>query len=254
MAREWSLQPAPRRLAAGTLPSIGLVAAAIALVGWLLERQPGWEAMHVLSGLAAYALLGGGVAMASIKRRADAARFGLPNQVTLLRAGLVCLAGGALAASDVGRGWSLPALVAFALILDGLDGWLARRLNLVSAFGARFDMEVDTLLLLILALLVWQAEQTGAWVLLIGLLRYAFVAAGLIRPELRGPLFPSLRRKAVCGLQGALLLLCLLPPVSPVVATGLAGFALTGLVISFAIDLAWLLRGTPVLVLRLERP
>ena len=32
-----------------------------------------------------------------------------------------------------------------ALSLDGVDGWLARREGLVSAFGARFDMEVDAL-------------------------------------------------------------------------------------------------------------
>ena len=37
------------------------------------------------------------------------------------------------------------------LALDGLDGWAARRQGLVSAFGARFDMEVDALLILALA-------------------------------------------------------------------------------------------------------
>lgn len=253
MARERSLQAVPGRVNAGTLPSILLVAAAIALVGWLLQLQPGWEPAHVLSGLAGYAVLAGIVAVVSV-RHPESSDFGLPNQITLFRLGLVCLAGGALWASGIGRGWSLPALVAFALLLDAADGWLARRLDLASAFGARFDMEVDTLLLLILALLVWQLGQTGAWVLLIGLLRYAFVLAGLIRPGLRRPLFPSLRRKAVCGAQGVLLLVCLLPPVPPIVAAGLAGIALCSLAASFALDLAWLLRGTPVLAGRLDCP
>jgi phosphatidylglycerophosphate synthase len=40
------------------------------------------------------------------------------------------------------------------LALDGLDGWLARRFGLASAYGARFDMEVDGFLILVLALLV----------------------------------------------------------------------------------------------------
>lgn len=235
------------------MPSIGLVALATALFGWVLELGAGWQPSHVLSGLAAYAVLGAVVASTAIRRH-GATRFGLPNQVTLLRAGLVCLAGGALWASGVGRGWSLPALVALALVLDLVDGWLARRLDLVSAFGARFDMEVDALLLLILALLVWQADQTGAWVLLIGLLRYAFVLAGMFRADLRRPLFPSLRRKVVCGVQGAVLLVCLLPPVPSAIAAMLALGALAGLIASFAIDVASLLGGTPVPSGRLDRP
>ena len=64
------------------------------------------------------------------------AGFGIANQVTLLRAGLVCLASGALLAGAPSSisGWSLAALVAAALCLDAVDGWLARRLGLVVGF------------------------------------------------------------------------------------------------------------------------
>ena len=52
--------------------------------------------------------------------------------------------------------------------LDGVDGWLARRTRLSSAFGARFDMEVDALLILALSTLLWRHGKAGAWVLLAG--------------------------------------------------------------------------------------
>ena len=39
---------------------------------------------------------------------------------------------------------------------------------MASAFGARFDMETDALLLLVLAALAWQFDKAGAWVLASG--------------------------------------------------------------------------------------
>ena len=69
----------------------------------------------------------------------------------------------------------LVAIGAVALALDGLDGWVARRNNTVSVLGARFDMEVDAFLILVLSVLVVpHARAVGA---AIGLMRYAFVAA-----------------------------------------------------------------------------
>jgi phosphatidylglycerophosphate synthase len=218
------------------------VAALTALLGGGLAQLAAWPGTHVVAGWLAYLVLGAVVARASTRR--GPAPFGLPNQVTLLRAGLVCLVGGALLASGQApaMSWSLAGLIAVALGLDALDGWLARRLRLSSAFGARFDVEIDALLLLILALLVWQAGQVGAWVLAIGLLRYAFVAAGLAWPWLRAPLPESRRRKVVCVQQGVTLLLCLLPPVPPWLAAAAAAAALICLVLSFVVDVRSLAR------------
>lgn len=186
----------------GPLPSILSVALLTAALGWLLAHHADWDPWHVVAGLLGYAVLGGVVAVTA--RLCRLLGFGLANQVTLLRAGLVCLVGGALLASGgaPAMGWSLATLIAIALSLDLVDGWLARRLRLVSDFGARFDLEIDALLLLILALLVWQAGQVGPWVLAIGLLRYAFVLAGWWLPWLRQPLPPSRRRQQICALQG----------------------------------------------------
>jgi phosphatidylglycerophosphate synthase len=226
-------------------PVIGALAVAVvtAAIGGLLSGQADWRSAHVVAGWVAYALLGGIVlGLASV--RLGQTRFGLANQVTLLRAGLVCLVGGALLASGhaPSMSWSLAGLIAAALALDGVDGWLARRLRLASPFGARFDVEIDALLLLILALLVWQAHQVGLWVLAIGLLRYGFVLTSGLLPRLAAPLPASRRRKAICVQQGITLLVCLLPPTSPALAGTLAAIALAALILSFALDVHWLAR------------
>ena len=83
------------------------------------------------------------------------------------------------------------ALAASVAVLDGVDGWLARRTRMASAFGARFDMETDAALILVLAVLAWQFGRAGAWVLACGLLRYAFVGAGVLWPWLRSPCRPA---------------------------------------------------------------
>lgn len=228
---------------AGILPGLTMVAVVTALFGWTLQMQAGWSAAHVLSGLLAYGVLAVIVGAAAVWHLGEMP-FGLANQVTLLRSGLVCLIAGGLVASG-GMTWSLALVGALALALDGVDGLIARRRGLSSRFGARFDLEVDALLLLILAVLVWQTGKVGAWILAIGLLRYVFVLGGLLWRRLREPLPPSHRRKAICVLQGVALLACLLPPMPPPFAAGLAGFALALLVSSFAIDLRALLRPRP---------
>jgi hypothetical protein len=58
-------------------------------------------------------------------------------------------------------------------------------------------MESDALLILVLSVLVWQHDKAGAWVLLGGLMRYAFVAAAWAWPWLGGPLRSTLRGKTV---------------------------------------------------------
>ena len=175
------------------------------------------------------------------------ARFGHANLVTAFRAALVSLVGAGVfcfehLASSHGVLFGLVALVVFALVLDGVDGYLARRQGLESDFGARFDMEVDALLILILSAAAALLDKAGPWVLMIGLMRYAFVMAGWFEPRLNGPLFPSLRRKIICVLQIAALCLLLVPVVVSPVSTVIAVLALLLLVYSFAVDIRHLLR------------
>ena len=172
------------------------------------------------------------------------ATFGAANQVTLSRAGMAALAAGLVGRPEMTptQGWFVAALAGLALVLDGIDGWLARRGGLQSPFGARFDMEVDAFFILILAVLVHQSGKAGAWVLLSGLLRYGFVVLGYILPWLNRPLPPRKRRQTVCVLQTAVLTLCLAPPLIPPWTTALAAAALGLLLLSFAVDVHWLWR------------
>ncbi len=89
------------------------------------------------------------------------------------------------------------------------------------------------------------ADITGAWVLLIGLMRYGFVLSGHAWPWLKAPLPESIRRKAVCVWQITTLLLALLPFMPSVIALGLVGSALVALAVSFALDIRWLYRHAP---------
>src|SRR5581483_7315022 len=99
-----------------------------------------------------------------------------------------------------------------------------------------YDLEVDTLLILVLAILTWRYGKAGVWVMLSGLLRYVFVAAGWVFDWMRAPLAPTFRGKAVCIIQIGGLLIALAPFVPPPLSTAVAAAALMALVWSFAVD------------------
>jgi hypothetical protein len=74
-------------------------------------------------------------------------------------------------------------LAAAALAATAVDRVTARRGRTTSVFGARFAMEVDAFLILVLSAFV--ATSLGVWVLAIGLMRYVYVAARRVLPRLR---------------------------------------------------------------------
>lgn len=181
----------------------------------------------------------------AVPAHAPHTRFGAANRVTLGRLALVLLlaaASGEATTDAPHLAWAAVALATIAALLDAIDGPIARASGLASDFGARFDMETDALLVLVLSLLVWQLDKAGAWVLAAGAMRYAFVAAARPWPWLARPLPASLRRKTVCVLQIASLIACLAPVVAPRVASLVAAAALALLTCSFAIDVQWLAR------------
>jgi phosphatidylglycerophosphate synthase len=176
------------------------------------------------------------------------ARFGYANIVTAVRAGFVSLVGAVVLFSDAfGEAqidimvWATAAAAIFALSLDGVDGYLARRFRQQSAFGARFDMELDALLILILSVAAAVLGKAGLWVLLIGGMRYIFVVAQWVLPALRQPLPDSFRRKLVCVVQVGVLCAVILPFIGPPWSTLLCGLALGLLIYSFGVDTAHLL-------------
>lgn len=175
-------------------------------------------------------------------RRGGVERFGPANAVTATRSMLVGLVTALVVASFAG---AVPtalfiALVAVALALDGVDGYVARRTRSESELGARFDMEVDAFLLLVLC--VYDVRYVGWWVLTIGLLRYAFVVAGFALPWMNRTLPPRYWRKVVtaaCGVALALVASQLLPPALNILV---AVAALLLILESFGRDVLWLVR------------
>ncbi|MFD1529064.1 CDP-alcohol phosphatidyltransferase family protein [Pseudonocardia aurantiaca] len=184
------------------------------------------------------------VLLAGALRRAGRASLGPADLVTLGRAGLVGSVTALVAEELVSGASPTPALVgiaAVALALDAVDGRVARRTGTVSAVGARFDMEVDAFLVLVLSVHV--AGIVGPWALAIGGMRYVFVAASWVLPWLRGPLPPNLAAKTVAALQGVALVVAAAELLPPVISAGLVAVALALLCWSFGRD-----------VLRLSHP
>ena len=173
-------------------------------------------------------------------RRYRTNRLGPADWVTLARATLA-VGVAALVADSFGEPAHVTTLVtlsAVALALDAVDGWVARRSETTSKLGAQFDGEVDAFLILVLS--VYVARSTGAWVLAIGLARYAFFAAGWIWPWMRAPLPPRYWRKVVAATQGVVLTVAAADVVPPALAKAAILGALALLCESFGRDTWWL--------------
>ena len=224
-------------LAGGLLATM----AAALLTLWVLELSEG----YLVRVGALYVVLSVFI-MASLPVSLGVSHLGAANRVTLGRTALVlplaALTVQGQVTSVIGYWWII-AVATVAMILDCVDGWVARRRG-PTVFGARFDMELDAFLLLVLSLMVWQSGKVGLWVALIGILRYLFVAASWLQSSLAAELPPSWRRQTICVVQGVVLLVCLGPIIPATTASIIAFAALVTLVTSFAIDVHWLLRPT----------
>ena len=206
------------------LLSVLAVTAGLGLLGW---------AVGLTCGAVTAAFLMRGL------RRAGTAGLGPADWVTLVRA---CLIGGvtALVAESFVRPIPLTSLVALstvALILDGVDGQVARRTNTASQLGALFDQECDAFLILVLSIFV--AGIVGWWVVTLGVARYAYLAASWAVPWLRIPLPPRYWRKVVAAVQGVVLTVIAAGVLPWALSEFLAVGALVLLAESFGRDIWW---------------
>ena len=224
--------PVGRGPSAGLVAQLALIATLGLTTGLSLE---GW-----LTGIGYAAVLA--VLLGAGLQRAGMRTLGPANAVTLGRASLVAGVT-ALVVTSLSRPVPTPllvTLVAVALALDGVDGQVARRTNSTTRLGARFDMEVDAFLILVLS--VYVGGGFGWWTVAMGLFRYAFVAASWAMPWLTAPLPPKFSRKVVAAMQGVVLVVAtahLLP--YAIVLSALAA-ALASLTWSFGSDIGWLWR------------
>jgi phosphatidylglycerophosphate synthase len=219
--------------------ALGLAAATTLLLvaGGVVGTLPGMAGLMLFTGL-----------VVAFERLLAAnhpfSRLGWANRITLARAGIACvIAGRALDPAPFGTAerWILVAVAGTALLLDGTDGWAARRQRLGSAFGARFDMEVDAFAIAVLAVTAVKTASVPCWVLAIGAMRYFYVAAGRVLPALLRP--PPLRavadrrRKTIAVVQSVALIAAFAPPTPPHWAAAICALALGLLIYSFAADI-----------------
>ena len=239
-------RPARSRQAPGGLMIVQLMllAALLGLVSLGGNRlgPAGW-----VVGIACGVLTNAGLARALSRFGTD--RLTPADRVTLARATLVAIVAALVAASFAQpvSGATLVSFAAVALVLDAVDGWVARRTR-TGSVGAAFDAEVDAFLILVLS--VYVAPSAGAWVLLIGAARYAFLVAGWVLPWMREPLPPRYWRKFVAATQGIVLTVA----AAKVLPTAVTDAALLGALIllaeSFGRDVLWLRRNRPAINLR----
>jgi phosphatidylglycerophosphate synthase len=222
-------------------PALAIAAGAQVVLLTALSGRAGLGAAGWLGGAAYF--VGLWALLTAAARRAGRDTLGPADLVTTARAVLV----GGVTALVADRIWSgtvattaLLVLAAVALTLDAVDGQVARRTGTASPLGARFDMEVDSFLVLVLS--VWVALGLGPWVLAIGGMRYAFVVAGRPAPWLRSALPSSFRAKTVAALQGVVLLVAAAGVLPRPATTTLVGAALAALLWSFGRSGLWLWR------------
>ncbi len=173
-------------------------------------------------------------------------RLGPANLVTTLRVLLLSLVAALIAEAPTSTtAWGGAVLAVVVTALDGVDGWLARRTRFASEFGARYDMETDALLILVLAVLAWQHNKAGVWIVLAGAMRYLFLASGYLWPWMNAALPDSQRRKTVCVVQIVGLIFVVSPVATAPGSAVVAAITLLTLTWSFGLDVRWLHQHRP---------
>lgn len=228
---------------AGVLSALGAALLTGVLAAGLAQASLG-AALLSAGGAACVPI--GALALAWGQRESMGASLGPANAITLLR--------GSIGASAAGMGvlalfsplsasltWTVLVLAMLALALDGLDGWVARRMDCASPFGGRLDMELDGMFTIALSFWAWSSGAAGAWILLSGALRPLFIVATRIWPWMDRPLFQSEHRRVICVVQIATLIGALSPLLAPWSAW-IAAIGLLSLIYSFGIDTLWLIR------------
>ena len=236
--------PAARFAFGGATPSV-LRASVLAMLATavLLGVVAVTTGVGVVGWIVALTAAGAGSALIVTARvRSDRPVIFPADWVTLTRALFIAAVAGLVADSFV-RTVSVPALVTLctvALVLDAVDGQVARRTGTVSALGARFDGEVDAFLILLLSIAV--SRDYGGWVLLIGAARYALLIAGWVMPWLAATLPPRYWRKVVAAAAGIVLTVAVSGLVDRLVGMIAVAVVVLLLAESFGRDVIWLYR------------
>ena len=216
--------------------AVGLIAQLVLLAA--LARSVGLSSGGWIAGVTCGAIIDVALGYGLFRYRAE--RLAPADWVTLARATLA-VGVAALVADSFGGRTAVPMLVSLtvvALVLDAVDGWVARRTRTTPIVGAQFDAEVDAFLILVLS--VYVARSAGAWVLTIGAARYAFLVARWPLPWMRAVLPARYWRKVVAATQGVVLAIGAAGVLPPEVTRTVVLAALVLLAESFGRDGWWL--------------
>ena len=214
---------------------VGLAAAAVGAAAVTL----GSLAAPTSAAAAPVVYLVGAVLVAHRWRRPT---FGIANTITLGRlvgtswiaTAVTAVAVGRLTGNPVEGGFGLAVRIfmvvvgATCVVLDGVDGRMARRHHESSPFGARFDMETDAATILFLSAAVLVFGAAGWWVLAIGFMRYLYVAASWVFAPLRIHTPGTLAGRVVAVVQAVALLLALTIDAVPAAPTWLPDVLVLG--------------------------
>jgi CDP-diacylglycerol--glycerol-3-phosphate 3-phosphatidyltransferase len=166
--------------------------------------------------------------------------FGVANVVTLLRGGLYATVAGFLVVPATTELAWVPALCyGVGVVLDRLDGMLARTIGEQTQLGTRLDMAFDTFGFVVAPLLAVVWGQLPVWYLSISVARYVYLG-GIRWRELRGrPVFErpdSDLGKYLAGVQMVFITVALVPAVPTGLVFALAPFVLAASLSVFARD------------------
>src|SRR5436305_7524636 len=90
----------------------------------------------------------------------------IPNVLTIARLAVIPIFIALVLTSDGGHSWPAAILFGAAAVTDQIDGWLARRWRVESAFGKIADPLADRLLIDAAVILLWHAGRLP-WIALV---------------------------------------------------------------------------------------
>ena len=148
-------------------------------------------------------MAGAALVLVGLSKHHPFARFGAANQVTVTRGALVALLAGLIGErTAVGLPTFVMAAAVTVAVLDGIDGWMARRNHMASDFGARFDMETDALFIMVLAVLAWQYGKVRSVGAAVGTAALRVRRCGHGRGLAASSTAPQQEKKSHCGRPG----------------------------------------------------
>lgn len=148
--------------------SWNLFHAVFMLIGCILYLLTHWINFVSIPGLLSFSYF----VFLRIQLKEQKTLFGYANSVTTLR--ILIIASIGIFYSQLSLGVLFSALM-LTVVLDWVDGKIAKIKGEVSEFGSYLDMEADAFYVLTTTVLLYHLDLFSGWIVLIGLLRYIHV-------------------------------------------------------------------------------